>query len=73
MAHTKYTADYKAKIVLQVLQGEQELGEISSENNLNPNMIKNWKKEFPAKATSVFKDPQKAEKEIRRLDNMVWL
>lgn len=66
MARTNYTAEYKAKIVLQVLQGEKELGEIAAENRLNPNMIRNWKKEFMANASSVFVDPKKAEKESRR-------
>lgn len=66
MGRTKYTAEFKAKIVLQVLQGEQELGEISAENNLNPNMVRNWKKEFLANAANVFEDPKKAEKEARR-------
>ncbi len=66
MARTKYTAEFKAKIVLQVLQGERELGEISAENNLNPNMVRNWKKEFLANAANVFEDPKKAEKEARR-------
>ncbi len=33
MAHKQYTAQYKAKIVLEVLQDERELGEIASENS----------------------------------------
>ena len=30
MAHRQYTAQYKTKIVLEVLQGEKELGEIAA-------------------------------------------
>jgi len=37
MAHRQYRAEYKAKIILEVLQGEKELGEIAAENQLNPN------------------------------------
>ena len=44
MGYRRYTAQYKAKIVLEVLQGEKELGEIAAENNLNPNMVRNWKR-----------------------------
>ncbi len=57
MAHRQYTAQYKTKIVLEVLQGERELGEIASENQLNPNMVRNWKREFMEKASMVFEDP----------------
>ena len=66
MAHRQYTAQYKAKIVLEVLQGEKELGEIASENNLNPNMVRNWKREFLENAAAVFEDPQKEAKEAKK-------
>lgn len=46
MSRGKYTPEFKAKIVLEILQGERELGAIAAENNLNPNMVRNWKAEF---------------------------
>ena len=66
MTRKRYTPEYKAKIVLQVLQGEKELGEIASENNLNPNMIRNWKSEFVNKASSVVEDEKKEAREMKR-------
>ncbi len=54
MARSSYSAEYKAKVVLEVLQGERELGEIAAANGINPNMIRNWKKEFVANASRVF-------------------
>ena len=66
MAHRQYTAQYKAKIVLEVLQGEKELGEIASENNLNPNMLRNWKREFLENAAAVFENPKKQAKEAKK-------
>ena len=66
MGQKRYTAQYKTKIVLEVLQGERELGEIASENNLNPNMVRNWKREFLENASTVFEDPRKAEKEAKK-------
>ena len=66
MGYRRYTAQYKAKIVLEVLQGEKELGEIAAENNLNPNMIRNWKKEFLENASAAFEDPRKVEKEAKK-------
>lgn len=66
MARGKYSAEFKAKIVLDVLQGDRELEVIASENNLNPNMVRNWKSDFLAKAASVFEEPSKAEREAKR-------
>ncbi len=61
----KYTSEFKAKIVLEVLQGDRELGEIATDNNLNPNMLRTWKAEFVKNANRVFNQSQ-SEKEIRR-------
>ena len=66
MAHRQYTAQYKTKIVLEVLQGEKELGEIAAENELNPNMVRNWKREFLEKASMVFEDPRKEAREAKK-------
>ncbi len=60
MARSNYSAEYKAKIVLEVLQGEQELGEIAAANGLNPNMVRNWKKEFVANASRVFDESRQS-------------
>ena len=65
MAHRQYSPQYKTKIVLEVLQGEKELGEIAAENELNPNMVRNWKREFLEKASMVFEDPRKEAKEAK--------
>ena len=66
MAHRQYSPQYKTKIVLEVLQGEKELGEIAAENELNPNMVRNWKREFLEKASMVFEDPRKEAKEAQK-------
>jgi len=44
MERINYPADFKAKLVLEVIQGEKELGEITAANGINPNMLRNWKK-----------------------------
>lgn len=65
MARTSYSGEFKAKIVLEVLQGEKELNVIASEQGINPNMIRGWKKDFLANASQVF-DEKKQAKEARR-------
>lgn len=66
MARNHYTAAFKTKIVLEVLREERSLGEIAAENNLHPNMIRNWKREFLENAESVFDSPKKAEREAKK-------
>ena len=66
MSHRQYSAQYKAKIVLEVLQGEKELGEIAAENQLDPNMVRNWKREFLDKASTVFEDPGKEARQAKK-------
>ena len=46
MKHTSYTPEFKAKVVLEVISGERSLNEIAMAYELNPNMLRTWKKEF---------------------------
>ena len=64
MSRTSYTAEFKAKIVLELLQGEKEFGEICAENSLNPNMVRGWKKDFMENAYLAFNES--AEKRASR-------
>lgn len=41
-----YTADFKAKLVLEVLQEEKTLNEIASSYEVLPKSLQNWKKQF---------------------------
>ena len=41
MSYKTYTSEFKAKVVIEVLQGEKSLSEIAAQYNLNPNMVRN--------------------------------
>ena len=41
-----YNSDFKAKLVLEVLEGEKTINEIASTYGVIPNNLKNWKKQF---------------------------
>ena len=66
MGYKRYTAQYKTRIVLEVLQGEKEIGEIAAENNLNPNMVRNWKREFLENASAAFESLQASQRKRQR-------
>ena len=64
-----YSAEYKSRIVIEVLEGEHSISEIASRENLNVNQMKNWKKEFienAAKAFSGSKEEKAARKEAEQ-------
>jgi putative transposase len=44
MKRRTFSAEFKAKIVLQVISGEKELNAIASENEIAPNQIRNLEK-----------------------------
>lgn len=70
MARSSYPAEYKAKIVLKVLQGERELGEIAAEEGLNPNMLRNWKREFLENASRAFDETRQAREARRKEESL---
>ena len=60
-----YSAEFKTKVVLEVLQEEATLNEIASHYDVNPVVISRWKSEFLERAADVFKKgPTEAEKEL---------
>lgn len=66
MSRGNYSPEFKSRIVLEVLEGAKQLEAIAAENQLNPNMLRNWKSEFIRNASRAFEQPNKAEKETRR-------
>ena len=56
-----FTPEFKSKIVLEAIRGEKEINELASKYKLQPNLIRNWKREFLENASSIF-DPNKDEK-----------
>ena len=58
MSHTRrqFTSKFKADIVLKLLKGEQDLNTLAAENQIQPNLIRNWEKAFLASASLVFDD-----------------
>lgn len=51
---TTYTADFKAKVVLEVLKEEKTLNELASQYELLPKNVQNWKKQFLENASIAF-------------------
>ncbi|NLO23125.1 MAG: transposase [Fibrobacter sp.] len=59
---------FKTKIVLATLQEDKTLAELSTEFEVHPNQISQWKAYFLQNASSVFSGPKNEKKEIERLE-----
>lgn len=52
----KFSTKFKSELVIELLKGEKDLNTLAAENNIQPNLLRNWKKEFLDKASVVFDD-----------------
>jgi putative transposase len=50
----RYTPEFKAKVVLEVLQEQQTVNEIAAKYEVSPVMVSRWKAEFMERASTVF-------------------
>lgn len=51
-----FSAKFKSDLVIELLKGEKVLNISATENNIQPNLLRNWKKEFLNNASVVFDD-----------------
>ena len=70
----QYSAQFKAKIVLQVLSGEKTSAEICRKNKLHTSVLNRWRKEFLDNAASIFEsggNNQVDQQRIAELERLV--
>jgi len=61
---TVYSAEFKSKLVLELLKNEKTVAEIASANNITPQNFNNWKKIFLDNAV-IAMEPSKVVKEYK--------
>lgn len=67
-----YSAEFKSKVVLEVLQEASTVNEIAAKYGISPVVISRWKQEFLERAPEVFrKGPSEAEKELEKQQHHV--
>lgn len=68
-----FSAEFKAKVVLEMISGRKSAAEVCREYQLKPDLVSHWKNQFLSKAAQVFEngaeiDPQQAHiQELERL------
>ena len=50
----QYKPEFKARVALEAMKGEQTIGELASRFGVHPTMIHQWKKALVEGATEVF-------------------
>jgi len=61
MKRRTFTAEFKAKIVIELLKGEKDLNALAAEHSIAPNQIRNWKNEFLDNAPRIFDNKKDVE------------
>jgi transposase-like protein len=63
----RYSAEFKAKAVCELLDGNATLGAVASRYDINPTMLSNWRRQLLENAPQVF-STEKTEKERREAE-----
>lgn len=50
----RFTADFKARVALEAIRGEQTISELAARHGIHPNLITNWKRQATDGMASVF-------------------
>ena len=50
----QYSPQFKAKVALDAVRGEKTISELSSQYEVHPTMINNWKRQLLDEASSLF-------------------
>ena len=66
MTKRQFTAEFKTKIVVELLREEQSLNEIATKNDISPNQLRNWKKEFLENASKAFSSSKQEREEKQK-------
>ena len=59
-----FSAKFKSDLVIEAIKGEKTINELAAENNIQPNLLRNWKNEFLQNASIVF--DEKRDENIRQ-------
>lgn len=72
MARTRrnFNAEFKTKVVLEIISGSKTTAEICREYNLKPDLVSHWKNQFLASAPQVFESETKVDPQQARIEEL---
>lgn len=57
----KYTPEFKAQVVLEIISGAKTQAEIAREHRIKPDILVRWRRQFLANAASLFERDNQAD------------
>ena len=72
MARTRrnFSAEFKAKVVLEIISGSKTAAEVCREYNLKADLVSHWKNEFLVNAAQVFENGTKVDPQQARIEEL---
>lgn len=70
----QFSAEFKARVVLEVLSGQKRAAAVCREHQLKPDLLSRWKADLVTQAASVFagdERSQRAEQRVAELERLV--
>ncbi len=72
MARTRrnFSAEFKAKVVLEIISGSKSAAEVCREYNLKSDLVSHWKNQFMVNAAQVFESETKVDPQQARIEEL---
>jgi len=68
----KYDPNFKAKVALEAVKGDQTLAELASQHGVHPNQITKWKRHLLDELPELFKNKDKKNKNSKKLQDSLY-
>src|SRR5215218_7114886 len=69
----RFTPEFKAQVVLEVLTGRQSPAEASRKHTLSPNLLATWKSTFLERAHTLFQGDEQRDEDQARIAELEQL
>lgn len=64
----RFKAEFKARVALEAIRGEQTVSELAAKHGIHPNLITNWKRQAMAGMASVFDGKAGEREQVRDVE-----
>lgn len=68
--HRTYTAEFKVRVVLEIISGKKSISQTSREYGIKDSVISRWRQEFLERAPQVFEQPGQADGQAQRIADL---
>ena len=68
--HRTYTAEFKARVVLELISGKKSWGQASRDYKIKDSVISRWRQEFLKRSPMVFETTRDQDGRAQRIDEL---